>query len=623
MKQYPRILGYLRPYSGLFLVSVTAMVVFATLDAFSLTLLIPFLDVLFQDGAAGGAGGLLGGDDPVHQLLNRLLGSVVATDSAMEGLRNVTFIMFFVFLVRNVAMYVEAYTVRLIQQRVTRDIRNQIYAHLLRLGLPFFQQTKTGQIISRATHDVDQMRSLITENLAKALSSVIQATVVFGVLMALSWKLTLVTLLTIPLMLGLWDRFRKRLRLGVLKVLDAVGELSSHIQERVSGIRLVKASGAEAWECERFEQLTHTHYKAVIRNERWRQLFPPATEMITAVAILALLLYGSRLVLVNGSLEASAFLAFLLMTMRVMSPVKWLGHFPSVIQPGLAASERAFELLDTRPQIVEQPDARGIADFREHIVFDGVSFRYTTAPDAKLVLHDVHAEIKQGQVVALVGPSGSGKTTLASLLSRFYDPTAGRILIDGVNVQNLRVADLRRLIGIVTQETVLFHDTVRASIAYGLPDASDAEIEAAAKAAHAHEFIQALPQGYETVLGERGTRLSGGQRQRIAIARALLRNPPILILDEATSALDTQSEMLVQRALDTLLEGRTVLVIAHRLSTVRRADQILVMDEGRIVQRGSHDELLARGGLYRTLYRLQFAVEDEHAVQAAAGSGGT
>jgi len=605
MKTYLRILGYLRPQSGLFVVSIVAMTLHAALDAFSFTLLIPFLNVLFT--GAGGADLLGDGTGPVHRLLDWLLGGLIDPERPMVALRNVVLVMFVVFLVKNLAAYVQQLTVSIIEGRVTRDIRNQIYRHVLGLGLPFFQRMRSGQVISRITVDVDQLRTLVTANLAKALSSVIQVSVFLVVLVSLSWQLTLMALLFLPPMLGLWARFRKRLYLGIHKVLDAVGDLSSQIQESVGGIRLVKASGAEEWEDSRFREVTARHYAAWVRNERWRQFFPPATEMITALAVLGLLWFGSYLVLETGALGASAFLVFLGIAMKLMSPVKWLGHFPALVQPGLAAAERAFHLLDTVPEIAERPDARPVRRFERELRIEGVSFAYA---EDEPVLHGIELAVAAGEVVALVGPSGGGKSTLVDLLPRFHDPTSGRITLDGVDIRDLRLADLRALFGIVAQETILFHDTVRSNIAYGLPDADPASVEAAARAANAHDFIQALPEGYDTVLGERGLRLSGGQRQRIAIARALLRNPPILILDEATSALDTESERAVQEAVEELMQERTVIVIAHRLSTVRRADRIVALDGGRIVQVGRHGELLAREGMYRRLHEMQFATGD-------------
>ncbi|HEU0052041.1 MAG TPA: ABC transporter ATP-binding protein [Longimicrobium sp.] len=621
MKLYLRILGYLRPHGGLFGLAILAMALFSALDAFSLTLVIPFLELLFRQAGTslGAPDALFGNKGAISDLLNAAVGWLIEGREPMAALRNVVLLLFAVFLVKNLALYVYQISVSVVEGRVTRDLRNDIYAHLLRLGFPFFQRTRAGQVISRVTNDVDQMRTLVTGNLSKLLSSAIQAVVLFAALVLLSWKLTLVAALFIPPMLGLWARFRKRLRRGVLRVLDAVGEVAAQIQETVSGIRLVKASGAEGWEEERFRRLTRSHYRAWVKNERWRKFFPPATEMITATSILALIWYGSWLVLGERSLAPSAFLTALLTAARLMVPVKFIAQYPSVVQPGLAAGERAFELLDAPVEIVDRPDAVPFPGFRDAIRFEEVGFGYVAETP---VLEDVDLAIRPGEVVALVGPSGAGKSTLADLVPRFHDPTAGRITLDGVDVRDLRLAELRGMLGIVTQETILFHDTVRSNIAYGIADAPDAAVEAAARAANAHEFIAALPNGYDTVLGEKGTRLSGGQRQRIAIARALLRNPPLLILDEATSALDTESERLVQQAIDEVMEHRAVLVIAHRLSTVRRANQIVVMEGGRIVQRGTHDELVSREGLYRRLYELQFADEDRRLPPPQADTGG-
>jgi subfamily B ATP-binding cassette protein MsbA len=607
MKTYLRILRYLRPQRGLFSFAIVAMTIDNALDAFSFTLLIPFLDVLFNGGETVSRAGNMFGDGTIGRLLQWSVGGAVRGQDPMDALRNVVMLLFGVYLLKNVANYVWGFTVTVIEGRVTRDIRNDIYAHVLRLGFPFFQRMRAGQVISRVTNDVDQMRQLVTNNLAKLLSSCIQAAFYLTALFLLSWRLTLVALLFVPLTAGLWGRLRKRLRRGVVRVLDTVGEVASHVQETVGGIRLVKASGAEAYEEGRFAALTGRHYRALVRNDRWRKFIPPATEMISATTILALLWYGTWLVLGERSLAPSELLAALLFAGKLAVPVKYIGNYPAQVQPGLAAAERAFELVDMPVEVLDRPDARPFPGFRDAIRFENVGFAYT--PGAP-VLHGIDLAIRPGEVIALVGPSGGGKSTLADLVPRFRDPTEGRITVDGVELRDLRLADIRGILGIVTQETILFHDTVRANIAYGSPDAPQADVEAAARAANAHEFIQALPQGYDTVLGEKGTRLSGGQRQRIAIARALLRNPPLLILDEATSALDTESERLVQQAIDQVMAHRAVLVIAHRLSTVRRADQIVVMDQGRIVERGTHDELLRLNGVYRRLHDLQFAVDD-------------
>ena len=614
MGLYTRILRYLLPYKWLFALSVVAMVAFSALDAFSMALLIPFLDVLFRDPSEAGEALFADKEGRIYEFLEDVVGGMVPPGEPMVGLRNVLLLLFTAFALKNLALYVKMYTVILIEQRVTKDLRDEIYDHLMDMDLGFFQRTKAGQIISRVTNDVDQVRTLVTRNLATGLSHVIQTAVFLSVLVAISWKLTLATLIAMPIVMGLWNAFRQRIWKGVLKVWDAVGEVSSHIQESIGGVRLVKATGSEEYEADRFRTLTRRQYKATIRNERLRQLFPSANEIIIATALLIVLWFGSRQVLVEGTLGPEAFIAFAVLAARILPPLKWLGKFPSVVQPGLAAAHRAFELLDAEPEITQAPDPQPVHGFRDAIRFEDVHFAYE--PEEP-VLKGVDLEIARGEVVALVGPSGAGKTTVANLVPRFYDPVAGRITLDGTDLRELDIEQLRGLMGIVTQETILFHDTVRTNIAYGLDDVADADLEAAAEAAHAHGFITELPEGYDTVLGEQGARISGGQRQRIAIARALLRDAPILILDEATSALDTQSEALVQDAIERLMEHRTVLVIAHRLSTVRKADRIVVMKGGEVMDVGPHEELLERDGLYRNLYRLQFA--DVDAVEPLTG----
>jgi ATP-binding cassette, subfamily B, bacterial MsbA len=600
MTQYLRLLRYLGPYRLLLTAALLSALMFATLDTFSFVMISPFIGTLFR----GGDVNFFGAGEQIGWLLDNTIGRVIRPDAEpMETLTVLSIAVFVVFMLKNVFDYLRHYLVAMLEQRVTRDLRNEVYEHALELDLRFYGRTRTGQIINRLTSDTDLLRTLLTNNIATFITSVLQIIVTLYFLLATSWRLTLLALVVMPMTFGIWRKLLAPLRRGDRRVLELGGEVASHLQETVSGVRLVKAAAAERFEAGRFRRLTQDYYRTVVQTERVRALASPLSETMGALGTVLILWYGGRMVLVEGSIGADGFILFLALSLKLYQPAKWISKFPSIVQPGLAAADRIFGFLDTPVEMMDDPSLMQFDGFRDAIRFDDVGFSYQ--PDEP-VLEGVNLEARPGQVVALVGPSGAGKTTLIDLLARFYDPTSGAVTIDGVDLREISPRSLRAKLGMVTQETVLFHDTVRANIAYALPGASDAEVERAARAANAHEFIAHLPLGYDTMLGERGTRLSGGQRQRIAIARAILRDPPLLIFDEATSALDSESEKLVQDAVEHLLEGRTVFVIAHRLATVLHADQILVMDHGRIVQRGTHAELLAQGGLYRKLYRLQF-----------------
>jgi subfamily B ATP-binding cassette protein MsbA len=622
VKLYLRILRYLRPHLPVFLVAVGATFAYAALDAFAYVLLIPFVEALFGErGPAGLPGG--GGEGAVSQLMDRILDATVYrivdfSGDPLQAVQGIILLILVVFALKNVFDFLRAYLVARVEQGVTRDLRNRVYDHLLELDLAFFGRTRMGQIVSRLTHDVEQLRTLVTKELAKVLSSAFEFAVTLAVMLALSWRLTLAAMVVIPGTMAIWGPLVRKLRRGDRRVLDLAADVNSHIQETLSGIRLVKSSGAEGLERRRFHGLTGDYFRTFVRTERLRALAAPLTEMLAAVGTVVILWYGARLVLVDGALTDAEFIGFLALSLKLYAPVKYSAKFPAIVQPGLVGAERVFEFLDAPVEIRDRAGAAPFPGLERGIRFEGVSFLYRPGEP---VLTDVDLEVPRGSVVALVGPSGAGKTTMVDLLGRFYEVSEGRITIDGVDVRDISIRSLRDALGVVSQDTVLFHDTVRANIAYGRPDATDEAIERAARAAHAHGFIAALPRGYETVVGERGMELSGGQRQRIAIARALLRDPPILVFDEATSALDTESERLVQDAIERLLKGRTVFVIAHRLSTVQRADQIVVLERGRVVERGRHQELLSAGGAYQRLHELQFREPAPAAGVPAAEAG--
>jgi subfamily B ATP-binding cassette protein MsbA len=601
VKLYLRLLGYLKAHTAAFAGAVFATFVFAALDAAAYVLLIPFVNALFGDGQAP-AEGAMGG------VIASTVGRVVDLGGdPLDAIQGIILLILLVFALKNLFDFARAYLVTVVEQGITRDLRAEVYDHLLDMDLAFFGRTRVGQIVSRLTHDVEQVRGLLTRELARILSSVFEFAVAVVWMVLISWQLTLAAFLVIPGTMAVWGPLVRWLRGGDRRVLDLAGDVNSHIQETLSGIRLVKSSAAEAHERERFGRLIQSYFETFVRTERLRALAAPLTEMLAAVGTVILLWYGARLVVLEGALTGAEFVGFLGLSLKLYAPVKYVAKFPALVQPGLAGAERVFEFLDAPIDIKDHPGARPFPGIQRDIRLEGVSFSYRPGEP---VLDDVHLHVPVGSVVALVGPSGAGKTTLVDLIGRFYDPTSGRITVDGTDIRDYQLRSLRGGLGIVSQDTVLFHDTVRANVAYGV-DASVEEVERAARAAHAHEFVSALPQGYDTVVGERGTQLSGGQRQRLAIARAILRDPPILIFDEATSALDSESERLVQRAIERLLAGRTVFVIAHRLSTVQRADQIVVLDRGRVVETGDHATLMGEGGLYRRLYELQFRDGDE------------
>ena len=595
---YRRVLSFLEPYKGLVVGAVLATLGFAIFDALTVIALIPLLNALFQQEP------LEVGNSDLQWLLDNTIGRMIGQDIDQVLLMINVFLLIIFFFKTLFDFLQTTLTVRL-EQAVMRDLRINAYQHVLDLDMRFFNKTRAGQIISRLTSDADQLRLLLTKNLIRFATHVLQILVTLYLMLKISVPLTLLSVIVLPGMFASWARFRKRLRRGDKAVLNLGGEVASHLQETVMGVRQVKAAAAEQFEVDRFRQLTWSFFRASVRNERLRALAGPLTELIGAIGTVLLLWYGARLVLSEPPrLAAGAFLAFLGLAVKLYTPAKWLSRFQSFVQPGLIAAERIFEFMDSPVEVKDKPNALPFNGVQKSIKFENVSFAYENDVH---VLERVNFDVPVGKIVALVGPSGAGKTTIVDLLARFYDPTYGAITIDGIDLREFSIRSLRSRMGVVAQDTVLFHDTVRANIGYGLRDVPEARIEAAARAAHAHEFILQLPQGYDTVLGERGTRLSGGQRQRLAIARAILRDPAILVLDEATSALDTESERLVQEATDELLRGRTVFVIAHRLSTIRHADQILVVREGRIVEQGRHDELLSLGGAYRRLYDLQFA----------------
>ena len=596
MKRGTRLLSLLRPYTLTFVATIAATIVSSVLDGFTFVLLIPFLRTLFGNAALPAQGGT-----EVEAVLNKIAGPFLQAGTPELALRNVVIVLLVALLLKNIAAYFASLGSVAIQEGVVRDLRVRLVEHLQTLPLGYFQRTRAGQTIARVISDTDQVKTAVSAALASLLQNVVVIIVYVFILFGLSVRLTALSLLLAPLLLLIIRPLINRLRRRSRELAAERGEVTSHVGEMIASAKLVRAYVAEAFELGRFTELSERYRKRVMRAQRYSSLTSPVSEVFGGFMIVLILVVGTRLAL-GSSLDPAVLITFLAVSLRLMSPIKSVSNYPTVMATAVASAERVFEVLDLPPAEGDRP-GETTAEFSEQIEFRGVSFEYEPA---EAVLRDVDLEVKRGQIVAIVGPSGAGKTTLVDLLPRFYEPTRGEILMDGVPLTNYTRRSLRKLMGIVSQETVLLNDTVLANIAYGLKDVPLEQVRAAARAANADDFIMRLPEGYETILGERGTRLSGGQRQRIAIARALLRDPPILILDEATSALDTESERLVQEAIDRLMEHRTVLVIAHRLATVQHADFIVVLAEGRIVERGTHGDLLTADGLYRRLYNLQF-----------------
>ena len=486
-----------------------------------------------------------------------------------------------------------------------RDLRNAAYNHLHKLPISYFKNEKTGNLISKITNDVTLVQNSISAVFLNLIREPITIVVFLGIAISISFKLTLFSLVVLPFSLFIIAYIGLKLRKQSAILQAKMADITTILHETISGAKIVKAFSMENYESKKFATQTNNFFRLILRMVRVRNAAAPITEFLSILVGVVIIYFGGRLVLVEGTLRASEFLGFLFAIFQLMPPIKELSSVNNRIQESSAAADRIFNIIDTDPKIKNSPNAVSKKSFDEKLVFENVGFKYDDGDG--YVLSDINFEVGRGQIIALVGSSGSGKTTLVDLIPRFFDPTEGKILMDEVDVKEIFIKDLRQFMGIVTQETVLFNETVRDNIAYGLNNFDEEKIIEAAKAANAYDFILELPKQFDTIIGERGTKLSGGQRQRISIARALLKNPPIMIFDEATSALDNESEVLVQEAIERLMHDRTTFVIAHRLSTVKNADRILVLENGLIVQDGTHDALIEdEQGIYKKLYDMQF-----------------
>lgn len=576
MKTYRRLLTYIAPYRMYLAVSMVAGLVVSRLTALAALLVKPVLDDIF-----------------VHQDANKLYFFPLL----IVGL----------YAARGLSHYVHSYFIQLLGQRVIRDLRNELFAHVQWLPLEYFHRHHTGTLMSRITHDISLMQQAVSTAVNSLLRQSVTMLALIGVAFYRDWFLATCAILVLPLASFCVVEIGRRLRRLSRSSQEEMGRLSTLLEEVLSSIAVVKGFGREGYESERFQARNAAYYELMMRSVRVGELGSPIMEGLGALGVAAVVFYGGQQV-IAGATTPGTFFSFLTAVLMLYEPLRKLSRVNSTLQGAAAAAERVFTLLDTPSEAAHEAAKPAVAPLREHLVFTDVALRYQA--ESALVLQHINLRVRAGEVVALVGMSGAGKSSLVQLLPRFFAPSQGCITIDGVDISQVSLSSLRDQIGLVSQDVVLFDDTLRNNILYGQPDASERHMQAAAEAAYVHDFAMQLPEGYDTLIGERGVKLSGGEKQRVAIARAVLRNAPILILDEATSALDSASEQVVQQALLHLMKDRTTFVIAHRLSTIRHADKIVVLHDGRMVEMGSHDALLERDGHYRRLYELQFKLQE-------------
>lgn len=602
-----RISRYLKPYRLRFLAASVSMFFFVVFNMATIVLIVPFINVLFASTppqyAPPPAFSFGTAKDWAITTLNNLL---AANDEATT-LKILCVLIIVSFTLKNLFQYLQTWFNAPAEQGMIRDLRDDLYVHLNRLSLSYFSNEKKGVLMSRIVNDV----RLVNDSAIAVLNSIFrdppQLITYTVILFVVDWQLTLVVFLLLPATGFVLAKIGNVLKRESGTLQEAMADITAVLDEGISSMRIVKAFRMEQWEVGKFRTHNRQYYDTYVRITRRRELSSPITEVLSVTVVVFILWFmGEKVLAGTSAMSSGVFVMYILAMLQMMQPLKLFGQMVSGVAQGLTGARRVFDVLDMAPGISDRPGAATVDAFRDRIEFRDVRFRYD---DGDEILSGIDLEVLRGQIIAIVGPSGVGKSTLVDLVPRFHDVTGGAIALDGRDIRDITVDSLRSLMGIVTQETFLFNATIRENIAYGRPDIPLDEVIAAARAANAHEFIVDTPQGYDTVIGDRGVKLSGGQRQRLSIARAILKNPPILILDEATSSLDTESELLVQNAIENLMAGRTTIVIAHRLSTIQRADRIYVLSGGRVVEAGRHEELLANeGGVYQHLYSLQFKV---------------
>lgn len=604
MRLYWRLLKFLKPHLRYYFVAVIFGLLYAAMSGASLTMVIPFTKIIFEQDTSPQK---IASEPVDYSKLLKLdkdtFIQVIGGESPVERLERFCVLLILVFLIKNIFLYGWSYLIVRVEQGVVRDLRDTLFEHYHKLPLEYFHGHRAGELISRITNDITLVRGAVANGFSDLVKNLLLSVVFLVLVFAASWKLALVGIVILPPSIVLIGILGKKLRKSSKITQEKMASITTVLQETVSGIRVVKAFAMEKFEIARFRRFTSGFFRTMVRLTRIGSLAIPLTEMLGVGVAVFILWFGGRQILSGSGLTPDRFFLFLVAMFSLMNPLKVLSRVNIDIQQGLAAASRLFSVLDTSPKIVDVAEPVRLISFEKSIRFENVGFRY---PEGGFALGDINIELKKGQVMALVGPSGGGKSTIVDLIPRFYDPHSGRVTIDGFDLREVETASLRNLLGIVTQETILFNDTIYNNVAYGRADAGREAVMKALDAACALDFLDDFPRGMDTEIGDRGVKLSGGQRQRLAIARALLKNPPILIFDEATSSLDSESEQLITKAISNLLSGRTVILIAHRLSTVRKADMIHVVEGGRIVQTGGHEDLLNEGGLYKKLHDLQF-----------------
>ncbi len=615
MKTYLRILKYVKPYWKHLIVSVVCTMLYALLNGMSVYLTIPLLDTLFQESSKPQTAQPSAVEKASHLLPDWIINiqhdvvnafnNFVFSGNKLDALFKICLLVVFAFVLKNIFGYLQAYYLSYVEQGSMKDLRDHAYKHLHELPMSYFKQERVGNLISRLTNDVNVVQNSISAAFLNLIREPLTIIVFVGIALSISWQLTLLAFVILPFSMFIITWIGIKLRKHSTRIQAKMADITSILQETISGVKIVKAFSMENYENKKFTEETNNFFKMMLRIVRIRNASSPITETLSVIVGAVIIYYGGVLVLQYNALKASEFLGFLFAIFQLMPPIKELSTVNNRIQESSAAGDRIFEIIDTHPNIQDKSDAAQVNKFDYNIEFSHIDFRYEDSDE--LVLNDIDFSVNKGEIIALVGPSGGGKSTLVDLIPRFYDPAGGRILIDNKDIKDIKIQDLRSLMGIVTQETFLFNESIKNNIAYGLGDYPMEKIIEAAKTANAHNFIIDLPDGYETIIGERGLKISGGQRQRISIARAIVKNPEIMIFDEATSALDNESELLVQEAIERMMKNRTTFVIAHRLSTIRNATKIIVIDRGKIVQIGTHDELIRDvNGLYRKFYEMQF-----------------